>query len=190
MRRNPQFQVPTRISRRMDQLCLLPRCVSTTDSPEIAKGSVVPSFFFLLSPISRTPPPQNLLLLFFFLFLSFLPFLFFFFIFFSFSSFSFLFPFSTGLFDFFQVRGSFLSLYYSSYHVSHFPWFMCHMDTCSRWHSPHHMALIQCVLIPWCHVATPGHTIWHHLMCYLTPSASKKREIPTISEFNEIRLGN
>ena len=49
-------------------------------------------------------------------------------------------------FDFLQVRGNFFSLYYSSCHVSPFPWSMC--DTCSRWHSPHHMALMPCVLLP------------------------------------------
>ena len=46
MRRNPQFLVPTRSSLWVDQLCLLPRCISTADSPKIAKGSAVPFFFF------------------------------------------------------------------------------------------------------------------------------------------------
>ena len=77
------------------------------------------------------------------------------------------------IFDFLQVRGSFLSLYYSSYHVSPFLWSMCHMDTCSRWHSPNHMALMPCVLLPCCHVAALGHAMCHNTMCHLTPGASK-----------------
>ena len=162
MRQNPQFLVPTRSSRRVDQLCLLPRCVSTSGSPEIAKGSVVPCFFLLSHYLftlylSRTLP-------FFFSFPSLLfPFVFFFFhlihrIFF---------------FNFLQVRGSFLLLYYSFCHVSHFPWSMCNMDIYSRWHSPHRMDLMPCVLLPWCHVAAPGRAMWHHPMCHLTHSVSK-----------------
>ena len=116
------------------------------------------AFFFCF------PPSTVFVLPFFFLFLSFLPFLFF-------SSFSFLFPFPIGLFDFLQVRGSFISLYYSFCHVSPFPWSMCYTNTCSRWHSPHHLALMPCVILPWCHVATPGHG--HHPMCHPTPGASK-----------------
>ena len=77
------------------------------------------------------------------------------------------------IFFFLQVRGSFLSLYYSSCHVSPFPWSMCHMDTCSRWNSPHHMALMPCVLLPWCHVASPGRAMWHYPMCHPTPDASE-----------------
>ena len=77
------------------------------------------------------------------------------------------------IFYFLQVRESFLSLYYSSYNVSPFLWSMCHMDTCSRWHSPNHMALMPCVFLPCCHVVTPGHAMCHNTMCHLTPSASK-----------------
>ena len=139
MRRNSQFLVPTRRSRRVDQLCLLPLRGSTAGSPEIAKGSVVPFFF----PISLSLFPPSLPYSPFFF-----PFLFSFF-------FSFLLTLPTELFDFLQVRGSFLSLYYSSFHVLHFPWSMCHMNTCSRWHSPHHMALMPCVLLLWHHVAPP-----------------------------------
>ena len=89
-RRNLHFLVPTRSSRRVDQLCLLPRCVSTVGSPEIAKGSVVPLFLFLFFSFSSPPckalPP---LLLVFLPFLSFSSFLFLFLLLF----FSFLFPF-------------------------------------------------------------------------------------------------
>ena len=166
-----------RSSRCVDQLCLLPQSVSTTGSPEIEKRSVV-SFFSPLT-VSFSSHSHALSLLFVFHFLLF-PFLYLFF-FFSFSTFYFLFFLLSFLsplthrifFSFLQVRGTFLSLYYSSCHVSHFPWSMCHMDTCSRWHSPHHMTLIPCVLLPWFHVATPIHSMWHHPMCHPTPDISK-----------------
>ena len=141
-----------RNSRRVDRLCLLPRRVSTVGSPEIAKGSVV-LFFFLLSHCLFTLYLSSTLLFFFFC------------LFFS--------PSPPIFFYFLQVRGNFLSLYYSSCHVSPFPWSICHMDTCSRWHSPHHMALMPCVLLPWCHVATLSHAMWHHPMRHPTPDASK-----------------
>ena len=96
-------------------------------------------------------------------FLSFLPFLFLFLL--SFIFYPPFLPSSTELINFLQVRGSFLSLYYSSYHVSPFLWSMCHLDTCSRWHSPHHMVLMPCVVLPWFHVAAPGHAMWHHPPC-------------------------
>ena len=101
--------------------------------------------------------------------LSFLSFLSFYFLF----LFPFLLTLPIELFDFLQVRGSFLSLYYSTYHVSPFLWFMCHMDTCSRWYSPHHMALMPCVLLSWFHVVALSHAMWHHPMCHPTPSISK-----------------
>ena len=93
------------------------------------------------------------------------------------SYFSFLFPFLffppylgiyLFIFYFIQLRGSFLSLYYSSCYVSSFPWSMCHMDTCSWWNSPYHMILMPSVLLPWCHVVAPGHTMCHHPMCHQT----------------------
>ena len=110
------------------------------------------------------------------------------------SPFSFLFPilsffiffsFPTGLFGLLQVRESFLSLYCSSCHVSHFPWSKCHMDTCSRWHSPHHMALMSCVLLPWCHVAVPGYAVWHHPMCHATPDTSKNMKFRSSRNSNK-----
>ena len=144
--------VPMRSSHHVDQLCLLPRRVSTAGSLEIAKGSVVLFFF---PPLTLTQSPS-----FFFLFFLFFNFFFLFFLFFSFF---FLLSFLSHLppsdFFFLQVRRSFLSLCYSSCHVSHFPWSMCHMDNCSRWHSPHHMALMTCVLLPWCHVVVFGHAM-------------------------------
>ena len=110
----------------------------------------------------------------FFLFFLLFPFFFFFFLFFF--LFSFLSPLTHQFFffNFLQVRGSFLSLYYS--------FVMCNMDTCSKWHSPHHMALMPCVLLTLCHVAPPH--VSHDTRCL------EKREILTILEFNEIRLGN
>ena len=125
--------------------------------------------------------PSSPFFYFFLIFFHVLPFLFLFLIsfFFIFSfPFSFLLPFlffsfPARLFGLLQVRGNFLSHYYSSFHVSHFQWSMCHMDTCSRWHSPHHMAFMPCVLLPWCHVAALGHAMWHHPMCHLTHVASK-----------------
>ena len=110
-----------RSSRHVNQLFLLPRLVSTAGSSEIAKGSVVP--FFFPSPLLHA----RLSLLFFLFFLIFFPFFLFllsFLFFFSFP-FSFLLPFlffsfPTGLFGLLQVRGSFLSLYYSSCHMSLF----------------------------------------------------------------------
>ena len=123
---------------------------------------------------------------------------------FCFSSFSFLF--FSFIFFFFHLLLSFLfSLFFSfslprrivrfpsserKLHLTYFsffPWSMCHMDTCSRRHSPHHMDLMPCVILPWCHVAAPGHTMWNHPMCHPTPGTSKNL---TISEFNEIQLGN
>ena len=111
-----------------------------------------------------------------------------------FFSIPFLFPFlltlPTKLFDFLQVRESFLSLYYSSCHVSPFPWPMCHMETYSRWHSPHYMALMSCVFLPWVPCGSP----WS---CHVTPphvspdtQCLEKRENSTISEINESHLGN
>ena len=137
-------------------------------------------FFFPLS-LSLYPPFLTHSLS----FLSFLSFSFPFSLFFSFF-FPFLLTLPIELFDFLQVRGSFLSLLHSSFHVSLFPWSMCHMDTYSRWYSPDHMALISCVLLPWCHVATPSHAMWHHPMCHPDTQCLEKRKIPTISEFNKI----
>ena len=115
--------------------------------------------------------PHFCFFLFFLLFPFFFPFLPFFFSFFlSFSPYPPIFFF----FNFLQVRGSFLSLNYS--------FVMCNMDTCSKWHSPHQMALMPCVLLTWCHVAPPH--VSHDTRCL------EKREILTILEFNEIRLGN
>ena len=108
-----------------------------------------------------------------FLFFFFFPFLFYFSFFSSLILFIFFSPYSPIFFYFLQVRGSFFSLYYSSCHVSPFLWSMCHMDTCSRWHSPNHMALMPCVLLPCCHVAAPGHAMCHNTMCHLTLGASK-----------------
>ena len=121
----------------------------------------LPSLLFVFSSFT------SLFFIFFsFFLLSFLSFL-------LFSSFSFLFPFPIGFLDFLQVRGSFLSLYYSSFQVSPLLWSMWHIDTCSKWNSPHHMALMPCVLLPWCHVAVPGHAMWHHPMCHPTVGTSK-----------------
>ena len=90
-RQKPQFLIPTRSSRRVDQLCLLPRRILTVGLLEIAKGSVIPfSFFFsshrLFFPLTLTHSPS-----FFFPFLFYFLFFLFFFLssFFSFS-FSFL----------------------------------------------------------------------------------------------------
>ena len=136
-------------------------------------------FFFLLSlslfPFTLTHSPSFLFFLFFSLSFSFYFFLFFpLFIFFSFFSYFLYFsPYPHNFFDLLQVRGNFLSLYYSSCHLSPLPWSMCRMNTCSRWHSPHHMALMPCVILLWCHVAVPGHAMWHHPMCHLTPGTSK-----------------
>ena len=124
MRRNLKFLVPTHSSCRVDQLCLLPRCVSTVGSPEIMKGSVVP-FFFLLSLVSCTVPPSFLLfpLCFSFLSLSFFLFIFLY-LFFPYPS-------STDFFllDLRKFPPSFSSL--SHGHVSsHGPSIMCHVSPC------------------------------------------------------------
>ena len=157
--------VPTSSFRHMDQLFPFPQCISTVGSPEIAKGSVVPFFFSPLT-VSFASHSHALFLIFVFPFLSPFPFFFFYSFFFLLS---FLSPLTHRifyfLFYFLQVRGSFLSLYYS--------FSMCHMDTCSKLHSPHHMALIPCVLLTWCHVEAPGHAMWQHPMCHPTPGASK-----------------
>ena len=174
----------------MDQLCLLPRCVSTTSSQKIVKGSIV-LFFFPHFTVSFSSHSHALSLIFFsfsflFPFLSLFPFFFF-----SFSSYSFLFFFSSffsfspypSIFFLFPLSGRKLPLTLLFIcHVSFFPWSMCHMDICSRWHFSHHMALMSCVLLSWCHVASS----------HVSPNTRylEKHEIPTISGFNEIRLGN
>ena len=95
-------------------------------------------FFFLLS----------------FVFLSFLFFLpFFFFSPFLLSSTELIFPWCD------PKRGNFLSISFSSHFpipltfMIHFPCAMCHMDTCTRWKMPHHMALMPCALLKGCYVA-------------------------------------
>ena len=141
------------------------------------KGSAAP-FFFLLSLVSRTVLPFILFpFCFSFLSLSFFLFIFLY-LFFPYPS-------STEFFwlDLRKFPPSFSSLphgHVSSHgpsimcHVSPCePCAMCHIDTCFRWHLPHHMALMPCVLLPWCHVAAPGHAMWHHPMCHPTPGALK-----------------
>ena len=147
LRRKIWISVPTRSPYRVDQLCFLPRRVLTAGKFEILRRT---TGLFLFFPVSRTAQ-----------------------IFFFPITFSLLLTLPTRLLDFLQMRGSFLSLYYSSCHVSHFPWSMCHMDTCSRWNSSHHMALMPCVLLPWFHVVASGHAMWHHPMCHPTPGVSK-----------------
>ena len=93
MQQKPRFLVPKRSSHRVDQLCLLPR----HGSSEITKGSVVPFFFFSLSPLLQARL-SVISFCFFFLFISFLAFLFLFLISFLFF---FSFPFSLLLFLFF-----------------------------------------------------------------------------------------
>ena len=155
-------------------------------------------FFFLLSSTDVSPLSPfcfSSFSLIFFLFFSFSSFPFFLF-FFSFP-FSFLLHFILFYFIFFsfllfgllQVRGNFLSLYYSSCRLSPFPWSICHMDTCLVTLSTPHGSLTMCPSpmvpygSPWsCHVTPP----------HVSPDTwcLNKHKIMTISEFNEIRLGN
>ena len=133
----------TYLSSRGPTLSLAPTCFDSWFARDCEEKWC--SFFFF-SPLTVSLPfVSHALSLFFFFFL--FPLCFFLLSFFFHLTHRFVFYFR-------QVRGSFLSLYNSSRHVSPFPWSMYHMDTCSRWHSPHHMALIPCVLLPWCHVAT------------------------------------
>ena len=101
------------------------------------------------------------------------PFLHFLFFFSSFSSFSSYPPIFFFLFPLSERKLPLTILFI--FHVSPFPWSMCHMDTCSRWHSPHHMVLMPCVLLPWCHVATLGHAMWKPLVmpCGTTPCVTR-----------------
>ena len=147
-------------------------------------------FFLFLSPLLHA----RLFLLFPPHFLSFLHFLFLFFFFTFFLFFSFFFsyfisfsPYPPNFYliwlDLRKFPPYFSSLFHghvSSYgpsimcHVSRCePCAMCHMDTCFRWHLSHHMALMPCVFLLWCHVAALGHAMWHHPMCHLIPGASK-----------------
>ena len=139
------------------------------------------SFFFF--SLFLSPLHARLFLLLFFVFPPLLSFLFLFFF------FSFFLPLPTEFFLFGLTWGSFLPLSLFSlmamclymvhpscvmcHHVSHVPCVMCHMDICFRWHLPHHMALMSCVFLLWCHVIAPGHAIWHHPMCHSTLGASK-----------------
>ena len=157
------------------------------------KGSFVPFFFSPLSHITHSPSFFSLFDFPFCLFL------------FSFPFFSLFFPYpsSTNFFFWLNLRKFPPSCYSLSHgHVSSHgpsimchvspcePCDMCHMDTCFRWHLPHLMALMPCVLLPWCHVAAPGQAMWHHPHVSTNTRCLKKCEIPTISKLNKIRLGN
>ena len=109
----------------MDQLCLLPLCVLTAGSLEIAKGSFVPFFFFFFFPFSRITHSPSF-------FSSFSSLLFPFLSFYFFSiSFSLILPPPNFFFwlDLRKFPPSFSSLSHGNV-SSHGPSIMCHVSPC------------------------------------------------------------
>ena len=67
---------------------------------------------------------------------------------------------------------------------------MCHMDTCIKWKFPHHMALMPCAPLTSCHVVATWSCYVALLLVSPDTRCLEKREILTILESHEIRLGN